>query len=59
MAIKINNTVVIDNSSHCIIGSGTTAERPASPPSGTLWFNTTLNVLEGYNGSTWVSLITT
>lgn len=54
MAIKISNTTVIDDNKHFIIGSGAT--RPASPVTGTLWFNTSLNKLEGYNGTTWVTL---
>jgi hypothetical protein len=58
MAIKITTTVVVDNDRNCIIGSGTTAQRPASPVTGTLWFNTSLGVLEGWNGSSWVTLTT-
>lgn len=54
MAFLINNTVVIDNNSNVIIGSGAT--RPASPQQGTLWFNTSSNILEGYNGSVWITL---
>jgi len=36
--------------------AGTTAEAPASPASGAIRFNTTLNKLEYYNGSAWVAL---
>lgn len=32
---------------------GTTAQRPASPNSGMIRFNTTLNQFEGYNGTAW------
>ena len=36
-----------------VIPSGTTAERPSSPESGYLRFNTGLNVAEMWNGVTW------
>ena len=36
--------------------SGTTAQRPASPLTGYLRFNTTLSVVEFYNGTIWVTL---
>jgi hypothetical protein len=32
---------------------GTTAQRPASPTSGMIRFNTTLSQFEGYNGTAW------
>ena len=35
---------------------GTTAERPGSPTSGMIRFNTTLTQFEGYNGSAWSSV---
>jgi len=35
---------------------GTTAERPGSPTSGMIRFNTTLSQFEGYNGSAWSSV---
>lgn len=54
MSYSINDTTVIDSNRNVIIGSG--SSRPASPPTGTLWFNTTTNVLEGWNGSSWVVL---
>tara|TARA_R100000152_G_C6779343_1_gene210890 strand:+ start:1468 stop:2520 length:1053 start_codon:yes stop_codon:yes gene_type:complete len=38
------------------IATGTTAQRPGSPSSGNLRFNTTTSKLEFYNGSAWVSL---
>lgn len=36
---------------------GTTDERPASPVAGQIRFNTTLNTVEGYNGTAWSSLM--
>jgi hypothetical protein len=59
MAFKISNTIVIDDSQNIIVGSGTTAERPASPVTGTLWFNTSLGILEGWTGSIWEQLTLT
>jgi hypothetical protein len=36
--------------------AGTTAQRPAAPLAGYLRFNTTLSVVEFYNGTIWVTL---
>lgn len=33
--------------------AGTTAQRPASPATGMMRFNTTTGLLETYNGSSW------
>ena len=33
--------------------SGTTAQRPASPATGMMRFNTTTGLFEAYNGSSW------
>jgi hypothetical protein len=38
------------------ISKGTTAERPGSPASGMLRFNTTTTEFEGYNGTAWASV---
>jgi len=38
------------------IPSGTTAQRPGSPANGDIRYNTTLNVLEGYNNGSFTSL---
>jgi hypothetical protein len=35
---------------------GTTAQRPVTPIAGYLRFNTTLSVVEFYNGTAWVTL---
>jgi len=56
MAIQIASTTVIDDSQNVIVGSGTTAQRPASPDVGTLWFDTSLGVLVGWTGSIWEQL---
>jgi hypothetical protein len=36
--------------------SGTTAERPASPALGYTWYNTTLNAVESYHSTGWITL---
>jgi hypothetical protein len=38
------------------IGVGTTAQRPGSPSTGMIRYNTTLGIAELYDGSTWVPL---
>lgn len=35
------------------IPSGTTAQRPSSPDSGYMRFNTTINAIEVYDGTSW------
>ena len=35
---------------------GTTAQRPSSPTSGNLRFNSTINALENYNGNVWLKV---
>jgi hypothetical protein len=49
MAIKINGDTVIYDSKVFKLGSGTTAQRPSSPETGMIWFNTELNSFEGYD----------
>ena len=39
------------------VGRGTTANRPGSPSNGDLYFDTTVNTLIIYNGTSWISLI--
>ena len=41
-----------------VIPSGTTAQRPVSPATGTMRFNTTDGRFEGYNGTAWVPIDT-
>jgi hypothetical protein len=56
MAIKIAGDTVIFDNKVFKLGSGTTAERPVSPATGMIWYNTTLQAFEGYNGTTWSSI---
>jgi len=56
MAIKIQGDTVIFDDKVFRLGSGTTLQRPVSPATGMIWFNTTLNSFEGYNGTAWSSV---
>jgi hypothetical protein len=42
--------------SDAFVDVGTTAERPVSPTTGSIRYNTTENRFEGYNGSAWLNL---
>ena len=42
--------------SDAFVDVGTTAERPASPTTGSIRYNTTENRFEGYNGTAWLNL---
>lgn len=56
MAIKIQGDTVIFDDKVFKLGSGTTAQRPASPAIGMIWFNTELNSFEGYDGTVWATV---
>ena len=56
MAIKVQGDTVIFDDKSFRVGSGSAAERPASPGEGQMWFNTDTNSFEAYYGSIWVSL---
>ena len=48
-SVEINNSIVLPK--------GSTSARPANPSEGQMWFNTDTKDFEGYNGTTWVTLI--
>ena len=48
-----SGTLTQNSTSHGIIASGTTEQRPASPSAGSLRFNNTLGLLEFGDGSAW------
>ena len=71
MTLKVNGTIVIDNSANIIAGtpsvqgtivkanvlttpSGTTANRPASPATGSVYFDTDEGKIVVYNGTEWI-----
>jgi hypothetical protein len=53
MAIKIQGDTVIFDDKVFRVGQGTTAERPETPETGMIWFNTELQSFEGYDGVEW------
>ena len=53
MTIKVQGDVVIFDDKVFKIGSGTTAQRPASPEIAMLRFNTDTSSFEFYDGTTW------
>lgn len=56
MAIKIQGDTVIYDDKVFKVGSGTTAQRPASPALGMIWYNTDIQSFEGYDGTSWGSI---
>jgi len=55
MATLKNTT--INDTGFLQLPSGNTAQRPVSPSNGMLRYNTTTGAIEGYAGSSWVSLV--
>ena len=51
-----NETIVINNNGSIRIPAGTTLERPGTPNSGEIRFNSTLQSFEGYVNTNWTSL---
>ena len=56
MAIRIQGDTVIFDDKVFKPGSGTTAQRPASPETGMIRFNTDIASFEGYNGTAWAPI---
>lgn len=58
--VSVTPTAVSDQSNSSTgyfdLPAGTTAQRPGSPTSGNLRFNTSTNGFEGYNGTAWGSI---
>ncbi|BCU96217.1 MAG: hypothetical protein CM15mV11_2920 [Caudoviricetes sp.] len=46
-----------DPDSGLVLPAGTTADRPTSPDSGQIRYNTEEQTVEGYNGTVWVNLM--
>jgi hypothetical protein len=49
-------SIILDSTQSLVIPKGTSQQRPGTPISGMLRFNTTENYFEGYNGSNWIPL---
>jgi hypothetical protein len=45
---------IVNDTGYFTLPSGTTAQRPVTPVTGMVRFNTTLGYAEVYNGNTWV-----
>jgi hypothetical protein len=54
-SMAVAGTVTMDNTEFFKLSVGTTAQRPSSPSTGMMRFNTDVNFLEFYNGSFWQS----
>lgn len=52
----ITDQVIVDSTNVMLVPKGTTTERPTSPTSGHVRYNTTLNELEVYSESEWRSV---
>lgn len=52
-------TISLNGSTGEVPASWTTAGRPVSPVAGQTGYNTSLNALETYNGTSWVSVLST
>ena len=52
----VSDNILMTGTGAIDIAAGTTAQRPGSPNSGMIRFNTTTTSYEGYNGSTWGEL---
>ena len=47
------NGTVFKGTEGAVVPSGTTGQRPVGPAAGTIRFNTSLGIIEGYDGSIW------
>jgi hypothetical protein len=56
MGRLVKNPQIDGSANSLLIPSGTTAEQPDSPIAGMIRYNTTLNMFEFYNGSSFVQL---
>jgi len=56
--LNIRGSFAIDESSGLKLPVGTTAERPTTPVAGMIRFNSTLGNVEGYDGGSWINLMT-
>lgn len=54
--LQVAGNVLLSGTGYLDLPVGTTAERPGTPNSGMIRFNTTLTQFEGYNGSAWSSV---
>ena len=55
--LLVNGSYTADIDSGLVLPVGTTAQRPASPTAGMIRYNSTLETVEGYNGTDWINLM--
>ena len=55
-SLTVSGDILMTGTGAIDIAAGTTAQRPGSPNSGMIRFNTTTTSYEGYNGSSWGEL---
>lgn len=48
--------ISMDTTGNLVLPIGTTAQRPASPVAGMIRYNSTLSVVEMYNGTSWITI---
>jgi hypothetical protein len=56
--ITRNNTFINLSKSTLFLPTGNTLQRPSNPIGGMIRYNTELNLVEGFNGTTWINLKT-
>ena len=54
--VMLINNDVVTLLSDLVIPSGNTLQRPVNPITGEIRFNTTTSVVEGYDGTNWVTI---
>ena len=55
--LLVNGSYTADIDSGLVLPVGTTGQRPASPTAGMIRYNSTLETVEGYNGTDWINLM--
>ena len=55
--LLISGSYTADVDSGLVLPVGTTAQRPAIPEAGMIRYNSTLETVEGYNGTDWINLM--
>ena len=55
--LLISGSYTADIDSGLVLPVGTTAQRPAIPEAGMIRYNSTLETVEGYNGTDWINLM--
>lgn len=56
LSIDADGSLTLEGNAAVLLPSGTTAQRPSSPSTGDLRYNTTLQTAELYNGTEWGSV---